>query len=249
MLIYPAIDLLGGRVVRLFQGDYNQSVTYGDDPAAFAAGFVASGATHLHLVDLDGAKAGESRNFASVSAIAKAAPSMFTELGGGIRDEEGVERCFTAGVNRVILGTAALHNPEFTKKMAKKYPGRIAVGVDARDGKVAVEGWLSTSDTDSLSFCREMFSIGIEYVIYTDISRDGAEKGANLPIYETLASIKGLHVTASGGVSSLEDIRALRSMGLYAAIMGKALYAGTVKLEDALRVAGPQTPTKQEALI
>lgn len=236
MEIFPAIDLLGGKVVRLFQGDYGQSQIYGDNPADYAKQFEQQGAKYLHLVDLDGAKEGAPQNFEIVKDIAKST-SLFIELGGGIRNEETVNQCFEAGVGRVILGTAALQNPAFVKSMAAKHGGKIAVGVDARDGLVAVEGWLKTSTTNSYDFCKEMQNAGVEYIIYTDISRDGAQAGANLEVYEKLAELRGLNITASGGVSSLSDVAALRSMGLYAAILGKALYAGTVKLEDALQTA------------
>ena len=236
MEIFPAIDLIEGKVVRLFQGDYEKQQTYGEDPSAFAKGFVEDGAKFIHLVDLDGARDGLQRNFEPVKKILSAT-GLFAELGGGIRNEETVAACIDAGVGRVILGTAALKDPLFTRKMVEQYGDKIAVGVDARDGKVAVEGWLSTSQTDSVSFCKEMEQIGVKYIIYTDISRDGAEKGANLKIYEELSLIRGLSITASGGVSSLEDIASLRDMGLYAAILGKALYTGSVKLNEAIQVA------------
>lgn len=236
MHIFPAIDMMGGRVVRLFQGDYGKSETYGDDPLEFAQIFKSAGAAHLHLVDLDGAKAGGMRNFEDARRITRET-GLFCELGGGIRDEQTVEKCLEAGVGRVILGTAALRDPAFTRRMAQRYPERIAVGVDARDGKVAVEGWLETSDTDSLDFCVEMRDSGVRYIIYTDISRDGAQRGTNLEIYEKLAEIDGLNITASGGVGSLADIAALRDMGIYAAILGKALYAGAIDLAAAIQTA------------
>lgn len=241
MILFPAIDMLGGKAVRLFQGDYAQSQVFGDDPAAFARRFAAEGASHLHLVDLDGARAGQPQNFDILRAIAAEA-NLFIEFGGGVRSEETVEACFAAGVRRVILGTAALKDAAFTRRMAARYGDAIAVGVDARDGRVAVEGWLETSDADGLSFCRQMQDIGVKHIIYTDISRDGAQKGANLVLYEQLAGLEGLNITASGGVSSLADIAALRDMGLYAAILGKALYTGAVRLPDALEAAEGGTP-------
>lgn len=239
MKIFPAIDMLGGCAVRLFQGDYNQQQTFGQNPALFAAQFAADGAKYLHLVDLDGARQGRPANFDIVKQIASESP-LFIELGGGIRDAETVQACFDAGVGRVILGTAALQNPAFTRQMVAAYGDKIAVGVDARDGKVAVEGWLATSETDSFDFCREMQAIGVQYIIYTDISCDGAGRGTNLPVYERLATLQSLHITASGGVSTLEDITALRDMGLYAAILGKALYTGSLLLPQAIAVAGAQ---------
>lgn len=236
MEIFPAIDLLDGKVVRLFQGDYGQKQVYGDNPADFAKGFAKAKAKNIHLVDLDGAREGGQRNFAVIQEILSAA-DLFAELGGGIRTEETVGACLDAGVGRVILGTAALNNPEFTRKMVEKYGDKIAVGVDARDGKVAVEGWLATSKTDSIDFCKEMQNIGVKYIIYTDISCDGAQTGTNLKVYDRLSNIQGLNITASGGVSSLQDIVALKGMGLYAAIVGKALYTGSLRLEDAIEAA------------
>lgn len=239
MLIFPAIDLIDGQVVRLFQGDYTKQQTYGDNPAEFAAKFEKAGATYLHLVDLDGAKAGVSKNFAIAQKIASAT-KLCIELGGGIRDEAAVERCFNAGIGRAILGTSALKNPAFTKKMVEKYPDKIAIGVDARGGKVAVEGWLATSSVDSLAFCKEMKQIGVKYIIYTDISRDGAGRGTNLAVHEELSKIENMNITASGGVSTYQDIKELKQMNLYAAIVGKALYTGDIILEQAIEIAGPQ---------
>ena len=238
MILFPAIDIIGGNAVRLFQGDYTKQQVFGDDPAGFALRFYTSGARHLHVVDLDGAKSGFPCNFDLIKTIKASVPGLFIELGGGIRTEAAVESCFEAGINRVILGTSALRDPAFTKSMAAKYGDGLAVGVDARDGKVAVEGWLDTSETDSIRFCKEMRDIGVEYIIYTDISRDGAEQGANLEIYRTLSEIEGLNITASGGVSSLKDIAALRDIGLYAAIIGKALYTGAIDLAEAIKYTG-----------
>lgn len=233
MILFPAIDLIDGQVVRLFQGDYNQKQVYGTDPLAFAREFEQKGARYLHLVDLDGAKSGKPENFASVKKICEGT-GLFVELGGGIRDEETIDQCRQAGVKRVILGTAALKKPEFTKQMVKKYGDLISVGVDARDGRVAIEGWLATSETDSLAFCKEMREIGVKHIIYTDISKDGAGKGTNLEVYRQLSAIEGLDVTASGGVSRLADLEALKKIGVYAAIVGKALYTGDIQLEQAL---------------
>jgi phosphoribosylformimino-5-aminoimidazole carboxamide ribotide isomerase len=241
MVIFPAIDIIGGNVVRLFQGDYSKQQTFGDNPADFALRFYTAGARHLHLVDLDGAKAGVLQNFETARAIKAAVPDMFIELGGGIRSEAAVENCFEAGIDRVILGTSALKDPRFTQKMVAEYGGKIAVGIDARDGKVAIDGWLATSDTDSVSFCKEMRNTGVRHIIYTDISRDGAGQGANLEIYKTLAEIEGIDITASGGVTSLGDVAALCGIGLYAAIIGKALYTGAIDLTDAIMTAESKT--------
>lgn len=237
MLIYPAIDLIGGKAVRLYQGNYNKQQLFGDDPAQFARQFAAAGATHLHVVDLDGAKAGVPQNFDTILAIKAAVPQLFIEVGGGIRDAQTVATYLNAGIDRVILGTAALRQPDFTRAMVAQYGASIAVGVDARDGRVAVDGWLETSDTDSIAFCKQMRAIGVQSIIYTDIARDGAEQGANCDIYQTLSQIEGLHIIASGGVSSLHDIVALRDMGLHAAIIGKALYTGTINLAQAIQNA------------
>ena len=239
MLIFPAIDLIDGQAVRLYQGDYAQKQVFGDDPAAFASSFVEQGAAYLHLVDLDGAKQGKPVNSETVRRIASI-EGLFVELGGGIRTREAVAQCFENGVGRVIFGTSAMKDPAFTQEMVSAYGEAIAVGVDARDGKVAVEGWLQTTVVDSYDFCREMMNIGVKTIIYTDIARDGAQQGANLAVYERLAALKGLSVTASGGVSSLEDVRALREMGLYAAILGKALYTGTLDLQEAIATANGQ---------
>lgn len=236
MQIFPAIDLLDGKVVRLFQGDYEKKQVFGDDPLEFVHEFVKKGARCLHLVDLDGAKDGQVKNFDLVRRI-KSAGTLFTELGGGIRDEETMVRCFESGVERVILGTAALSNSAFTKEMVKKYGDRIAVGVDARDGKVAVEGWLKTSDVESFDFCLTMRDIGVEYIIYTDISRDGAQLGTNIAAYERLMKIEGVNFTASGGISTLEEIEKLRDLGMYGAILGKALYSGAIDLAEAIKMA------------
>lgn len=236
MEIFPAIDVIDGKVVRLFQGDYEKKQVFGGDPAAQAKKFYDDGARFLHLVDLDGAKEGKPCNFDAVRAIAAVVPEMSIEFGGGIRDELSVERCFSAGISRVILGTAALRDRAFTERMVRRYGEKIAIGVDARNGKVAVEGWLDTSDVDSVEFCREMVVIGVRYIIYTDISRDGVERGANLAIYKMLSQIDGVSITASGGVSSLGDIKALREMGLYAAIIGKALYTGGIDIKEAIRI-------------
>ena len=240
MLIFPAIDLLNGRVVRLFQGDYEKVSVFDNTAAAYAGMFSEQGAEHLHVVDLEGAKAGAVRNLETIREIIDAVPKMFIEFGGGVRDEATAERCFSLGISRVILGTAALRDKDFTKRMVKKYGQKIAVGVDARNRRVAVEGWLSTSEADSVDFCKEMRDIGVGYIIYTDISKDGAGKGTNLEIYRELSRIEGVCFTASGGVSSSEDIYALRDTGIYAAILGRALYTGDIKLKDAIDAAKPQ---------
>ena len=236
MRIFPAIDLSGGRVVRLYQGDYARMTVYGEDPAAAAAGFRRAGADALHVVDLDGAKSGGTDNFDSVRSLC-AVPGLFVEVGGGIRNEERICRYLELGAGRVILGTAAVRDFDFTARMAAKYGERIAVGVDARSGFVSIAGWTEDSALDGLDFCRRLRDAGVKAVIYTDIARDGAERGANLAVYRALTALDGLAVTASGGISSLEELRALREMGAAAAILGKALYTGRIELSAALRAA------------
>lgn len=236
MEIFPAIDLLNNNAVRLYQGDYNQIEIFGE-PSEFAQTFAQQGALNLHLVDLDGAKIGKPTNQEIIRKITSNNPTLFCELGGGIRDEKTVETYFEAGIGRVILGTAALQDKDFTKKMLQKYTNKIAIGVDAKNGKVATEGWLNVSNVDSYSFCKEMTQLGAEYIIYTDIARDGTGTGANIAAYEKLAKISGLNITASGGVSSLDNIEKLKEIGLYAAILGKALYNKSIALPDALSAA------------
>ncbi len=232
--IFPAIDLIGGRVVRLYQGDYDKETVYSADPSAVARGFIDAGARYLHLVDLDGARDGTTANFESIEAIARQG-GLYIELGGGIRSEERIERYLSLGVSRCILGTIAVKDFGFTADMAKKYGDKIAVGVDARDGFVAINGWKELSTETGYEFCVRLRDAGVKTVIYTDISRDGAGKGTNLEVYEALSKIKGLNVTASGGVGSIEEIRRLEAMGVSAAILGKAIYSGQLSLADVIR--------------
>lgn len=237
MQIFPAIDLRGGRVVRLRQGDYDQETVYGQDPRAAARDFLAAGAKYLHLVDLDGARDGTLANFDSIAAIARQG-GLYMEVGGGIRTEDRIRQYLDLGVGRCILGTIAVQDFGFTARMARKYGERIAVGVDARDGYVAINGWRETSREKGVDFCRRLRDAGVRTVIYTDISRDGAEMGTNLELYRELAEIRGLDITASGGVSSLEELRELERIGTRAAILGKALYTGRLDLGTVLREVG-----------
>ena len=237
MQIFPAIDLRGGQVVRLYQGDYDQMTVYGADPCAVARDFLAAGARYLHVVDLDGALDGTLANFESIAAIARQG-GLYIEVGGGIRDEERIRRYLDLGVGRCILGTIAVKDFAFTERMAQKYGDRIAVGVDARDGYVAVSGWKELSAERGVDFCRRLRDAGVKTVIYTDISRDGAEQGTNLDLYRELAKIDGLDITASGGVSSIQELRELRQIGTKAAILGKALYTGRLDLETVLKEEG-----------
>lgn len=237
MQIFPAIDLRGGQVVRLYQGDYDQMTVYGADPCAVARDFIAAGARYLHVVDLDGALDGTLANFESIAAIARQG-GLYIEVGGGIRTEERIRRYLDLGVGRCILGTIAVKDFAFTERMAQKYGDRIAVGVDARDGYVAVSGWKELSAERGVDFCRRLYGAGVQTVIYTDISRDGAEQGTNLDLYRELAQIEGLDITASGGVSSLQELRELKRIGTKAAILGKALYTGRLDLKTVLEEVG-----------
>jgi phosphoribosylformimino-5-aminoimidazole carboxamide ribotide isomerase len=234
MKIFPAIDLLNEKVVRLYQGDYEQQEIFGEDPVAFAKGFEDKGAKYLHLIDLDGAKDGELRYFKTAEKIVEQT-NLFVEVGGGIRDEATIERCLQAGVHRVIIGTLPQKNPSLAKKLIEKYGEKIAVGVDARDGKVAVEGWLETTETDAFEFCKELASWGVKTIIFTEISRDGTGQGINIPLYQQLLEIEGVEFVASGGVASIQDITLLKEIGVPSVIVGKALYKGDLKLEDVLK--------------
>lgn len=237
MQIFPAIDLSGGQVVRLYQGDYDQMTVYGQDPCAVARDFLAAGATYLHVVDLDGAKDGTLANFDSIAAIARQG-GLYIEVGGGIRTEERIRQYLDLGVNRCVLGTIAVKDFAFTERMARKYGDQIAVGVDARDGYVAINGWKELSNEKGVDFCRRLYKAGVGTVIYTDISRDGAERGTNLALYRELSAIDGLNVTASGGVSSLDELRELQRIGTSAAILGKALYTGRLDLKTVIEEVG-----------
>lgn len=241
MKIFPAIDLLGGQVVRLTEGDYNNVKSYGVDPLETALAFKAAGASGLHVVDLDGAREGTPRNFAVLERLA-AESGLFIQTGGGIRSPERVRDVLALGVGRVILGTAALRDPAFLREMVDAYGPKIAVGVDAREGKVAVAGWLDVSDTDAMAFCRHLQEMGVQTVIYTDISRDGQMAGTNLHAYQALRAIDGLNVVASGGITDEAEIVALRDMGTYGAILGKALYEKRLDLASVLRIAGEDMP-------
>ena len=235
MQIFPAIDLSGGQVVRLYQGDYDKMTVYGADPCAVARDFIAAGAKYLHVVDLDGAKDGTLANFTSIAAIAKQG-GLYIEVGGGIRTEERIRQYLDLGVSRCILGTIAVKDFEFTARMARKYGDAIAVGVDARDGFVAINGWKELSNEKGVDFCRRLRDAGVQTVIYTDISRDGAEMGTNLELYQELAAIQGLKIIASGGISFEEELLRLEQMGTWGAILGKALYTGKLDLQRAVQL-------------
>lgn len=236
MDIYPAIDLYGGKAVRLYKGDYAQMTVYSDCPADVARDFAAAGASHIHLVDLEGAKTGAPANLAVIRRILDAAP-LFSEVGGGIRTMDAVEQYLSIGVNRVILGTAAVSDPAFLKEALSRYGEKIAVGVDLKDGYVAIKGWTETSALTADAFLARMQAPGVKTVICTDISRDGAMQGTNRGLYRQLSEQFAIQLIASGGVSSLEDVAALKAMGLYGAIIGKAYYTGAIDLKQAVEVA------------
>ena len=236
MNIFPAIDLYEGRAVRLYKGDYARLTVYSDDPPALARDFAASGATFLHVVDLEGARDGGTPNLDTVLAI-KAATGSFIEVGGGVRSMEVVDRYLDAGVDRVILGTAAVTNEEFLLAAIKKHGERIAVGVDLKDGYVAIKGWTEKSTRTAEEFFQYLQDVGVKTVICTDVSRDGAMMGTNRELYRTLSKKFNVDIIASGGVSSIEDVEALAKMELYGAIIGKAYYTGAIELSRAIEVA------------
>lgn len=236
MLIFPAIDLYQGQAVRLLKGDYAKKTVYSDDPSQVARDFAAQGAACIHLVDLEGAVSGETPHLELICRI-KRETGLFCQVGGGIRTMETAARYLDRGVDRVILGTAAVRDPAFLRAAVARYGERIAVGVDLNGGKVAVSGWKDVTDRDAMEFCGEMQALGVSTLICTDISRDGAMKGANLALYRQLQDAFSVGIIASGGVSSLEDVRSLRDMGLHGAILGKAYYTGAVSLQRAIEVA------------
>lgn len=231
MLIFPAIDIKDGNVVRLFQGDYDQMTVYSEDPVQVAKTFKSCGATHLHLVDLDGAKEGRLVNFDNIKKIIQEA-GLFVQVGGGIRDMDRIKAYIDLGVRRVILGTAAVTQPEFLKEAIDAYGDKIAVGVDVKDHKVAINGWQNVTDIDSRDFLRALEKLGLSTVIYTDISKDGGLEGTNLKVYEELQRDYSFQIIASGGVTYMEEIQELKKMGVYGVILGKALYAGSLILKE-----------------
>lgn len=236
MFIYPAIDLYESKAVRLYKGDYAQMTVYSDCPAEVAKAFAAAGAKHIHLVDLEGAKKGEPANLETIRSIMEAA-DLFVEVGGGIRDMKTVEQYLSIGVDRVILGTAAVTNPEFLEEAIATYGERIAVGVDLKDGYVAIKGWTEKSELTADDFFAKMEKLGVKTIICTDISRDGAMKGTNRELYQQLSQKYSIDLIASGGVSTLEDVKALAAMELHGAIIGKAYYIGAIDLKTAVEVA------------
>ena len=236
MNIFPAIDLFGKKAVRLFKGDYNQMTVYSENPIEIAYDFQNKGAKFIHVVDLEGAKEGTTPNIDIVKEIATKT-NLFLEIGGGIRSIETVEKYLNAGASRVILGTAAVNDEAFLKEAISKYGNKIAVGADVKDGLIAIKGWTQKSEYTLEEFLSKMEALGVKNVICTDISKDGAMKGTNLELYAELSKKYSLDITASGGVSTIDDVRALAGMGIYGAIIGKAYYIGAIDLEEAIEVS------------
>ena len=236
MIIFPAIDLVGGEAVRLYKGDFAQKTVYSHDPLSVAKDFEKAGATHIHLVDLDGARTGERPHFDLICRI-KAETGLFTEVGGGIRTLEAIEAYLSRGVDRVILGTVAVTDPSFVPSLSAAVLPHVAIGVDVKDGKVAIKGWTETAALDLYEFCLRFKEQGVDTVICTDISRDGAMAGSNNDLYRELTARTGMKVIASGGVSSIEDVKRLKAGGAHGAIVGKAYYMGAIDLSEAIEVA------------
>ncbi|MBQ2286936.1 MAG: 1-(5-phosphoribosyl)-5-[Clostridia bacterium] len=236
MIIFPAIDLYDKKAVRLFKGDYKKMTVYSDSPLEVAREFKSCGATHIHTVDLEGAKDGTTPNLSVIGEIAEET-GLFVETGGGIRNMSTVEAYLSAGVKRVILGTAAVNNPDFLKEAVSTFGEAVAVGADVKDGFIAIKGWLESSALTLDDFLDRMQALGIKNIICTDISKDGAMNGTNLELYRRLSAKYDMDITASGGVSSIDDVRRLRQMELYGAIIGKAYYTGAIDLKNAIEVA------------
>lgn len=239
MIILPAIDIKDGNCVRLFKGDFNTVEKVASDYLETAKGFEKAGAEWIHMVDLDGAKDGLPVNFDAIREAAKI-DGLFIEVGGGIRNMQRIEDYLSLGVKRVILGTAAIRNYPFVEEAVKEFGNAVAVGVDAKEGFVAVSGWQETTNVNSVEFCKKLRDTGVSTVIYTDISKDGMLSGTNLEIYKELSEIKGLDIVASGGITFTNEIETLRAMNIYGAIVGKAVYEGKLSLKAALAAAGGQ---------
>ena len=236
MNIFPAIDLYEGKAVRLLKGDYQNMTVYSENPIEIARDFEDKGARFIHLVDLEGAKDGTTPNLSIVKQIANET-NLFSEIGGGIRSMETVSAYLENGVDRVILGTAAVNDEEFLKEAIARYGERIAVGVDIKDGFVAIKGWTEKSEYSCFDFCEKMQKLGVKTLICTDISKDGAMQGTNRELYKELSEKFNMDITASGGISDIEDVKALKKLDLYGAIIGKAYYIGAIDLKEALEAA------------
>lgn len=236
MHIFPAIDLFKGKAVRLYKGRYDEMTVYSDNPVHLAMDFKNAGTGHIHLVDLEGAREGTTPNLELVCRIKKES-GLFCEIGGGIRSMETVRKYAEAGLDRIILGTAAVKDPDFLAEALREYGDKIAVGVDIKDGYVAVNGWMEKSREDAYTFCSRMETIGVKTIIVTDISKDGAMEGTNHGLYRQMSEKYGMNITASGGVSSLKDVEQLAALGIYGAIIGKAYYTGAIDLKKAVEIA------------
>ncbi len=236
MNIFPAIDLFEKKAVRLYKGDYNQLTVYSENPIEIARDFEARGAKFIHMVDLEGAKDGTTPNLEIVAQVARET-DLFVEIGGGIRSMETLERYFSVGVDRAILGTSAVNDEEFLKNAVKTYKDKIAVGADVKDGYIAIKGWVEKSQITLDSFFEKMQALGVKTIICTDISKDGAMRGTNLQMYKELSEKYSVDIVASGGVSTIDDVKQLREMNLYGAIIGKAYYIGAIDLGEAIEVA------------
>lgn len=236
MKIFPAIDLYNGKAVRLFKGDYNQMTVYSDKPEQIALDFYSQGAKYMHVVDLEGAKTGGTPNLETIKKLVLSTDA-FVEVGGGIRSLDVIEKYVQAGVNRVILGTSAVTDPNFLRSAVENFGDKIAVGVDIKDGYVAIKGWTEKSHLEGISFCKSMQDLGVKTIICTDISKDGAMQGTNHALYKMLSNTLDLNIIASGGVSSIDDVKKLKALGIYGAIIGKAYYTGAISIKEAVEVA------------
>ncbi|NLN54697.1 MAG: 1-(5-phosphoribosyl)-5-[(5-phosphoribosylamino)methylideneamino]imidazole-4-carboxamide isomerase [Clostridiales bacterium] len=237
MKIIPAIDIISGRAVRLEKGDYNKITEYSENPVDVAKVFYNAGATELHVVDLDGAKTGRLENLEVIRQIINET-KLNVEVGGGIRNEERIKIYLDCGAKRIIIGTAAAEKIDFAKEMASKYGQSLMVGVDTKDSFVATRGWINSTKLDGVEFCKTLASAGVKHVIYTDVSKDGMLSGTNMEVYKELSQIRGLNITASGGITSLEELSTLKSLGIWGAILGKALYAGKISMKEVLMIGG-----------
>ncbi|MCL2163632.1 MAG: 1-(5-phosphoribosyl)-5-[(5-phosphoribosylamino)methylideneamino]imidazole-4-carboxamide isomerase [Oscillospiraceae bacterium] len=235
MVIFPAIDLYEGKVVRLLQGDYSRMTVYSDDPVTTALSFASAGAQHLHIVDLEGARDGNTANYKSVEGIVNGSGLKF-QIGGGVRDIRVIEKYAHMGAERVILGTAAITRPGFIKESVRAYGDLIAIGVDIKDDRVAIKGWTETSDRDAFEFCRELVDVGVKTIICTNISKDGALAGADTDLYRALTAEFAVNIIASGGVTTINELITLRSLGVFGVILGNALYRGRINLKEAIEL-------------